>query len=131
MDSELASTDSDGTSDASSADGPDQGFSLSKETYDYGISRHNQKDRRLAKVKFTFADTQQSENPIDAQGLHFVGEDMDPSQHLEYYGERLVCQLLRYQLGNVFDPEVHWTSSLGSELAFPPSRAPAFSRLLL
>lgn len=47
-------------------------------------------DRCLPMIHFSRADMKRLENPIDAQGQFFMGQEMDPIQHLEYLGQRLV-----------------------------------------
>ncbi|PSN64192.1 hypothetical protein BS50DRAFT_648118 [Corynespora cassiicola Philippines] len=68
--------------------------------------------RRLPFVRFSRVDIGLPENPIDAEGVFLVGQDMDPARHLEYYGQQLASQMLKQKLPDAYDPEVHWTSEL-------------------
>jgi hypothetical protein len=59
----------------------------------YGGGRRNGEntpDRRVPIMHFSRHGMKQVENPVDPQGMFFMGQGMDPSQHLEYLGQRLV-----------------------------------------
>ncbi|KAH7401306.1 hypothetical protein BKA66DRAFT_564959 [Pyrenochaeta sp. MPI-SDFR-AT-0127] len=89
-----------------------------RSAYEFDRSRRsrgrerNEIDRRLPLLSFGCADLELAENPIDAQGLYVMGQDMDPSRHLEYFGERLVSEMFKSKLADAYDPTLHWTSDL-------------------
>lgn len=88
-------------------------------------SRHNNKDaeqdsdRRLPLLDIRTIGFGSPDNPIDAQGVYMMGQNMDPSRHLEYYGERLVYDILKERLRYAFKPEAQWTSDLRTRAGLP------------
>ncbi|KAI0103551.1 heterokaryon incompatibility protein-domain-containing protein [Daldinia grandis] len=59
------------------------------------------------------------EDPIHEQRICLVSHLLDPSQHIEYLGQKLVSNFLQRHMGSFYDPISHWTSALRARAGLP------------
>ncbi|KAI3316471.1 hypothetical protein HD806DRAFT_517477 [Xylariaceae sp. AK1471] len=98
--------------------------------YEYGGRRdHVQRrrngtgnDRRLPLMEIMDLDMELLTNYLNPLGAFFIGEELDPHQHLEYIGQSLTSQFFKERLGDSYDPVKHWTSRLRARAGHPCSR---------
>ncbi|KAI0849615.1 hypothetical protein F5Y00DRAFT_261400 [Daldinia vernicosa] len=91
------------------------------------LTEERHEDRRIPLMSFSQLGTTIIEDPVHEQGLLFMSHSLDPSQHIEYLGQKLVSSYLVTNrapqtvkhMGSSYDPIIHWTSVLRARAGLP------------